>query len=148
MTTSKKTAAKRVASQPQDRRAPAPDLEAIRSAVREVLNDLDPTRGVDLKLTMAHGGYFDEPSNLAPITPVEMALDENAKALGQLHDALSVLGDRLERTVMPPAPAADNAATASPAFGASPVLHRLTSLHSGIESAAARVHNILARLEA
>jgi len=81
MTTSKKTAAKRVASQPQDRRAPAPDLEAIRSAVREALNDLDPTRGVDLKLTMAHGD-------------------------------------------------------------------RLTSLHSGIESAAARVHNILARLEA
>jgi len=148
MTTSKKTAAKRAASQPQARRAPAPDLDAMRTAVRQVLNDLDPTRSVELKLTTAVGGHFGEPSSLAAITPVEMALDENAKALGQLHDALSALGDRLERTVLPPAPAADNTATASPAFGASPVLHRLTSLHSGIESAAARVHNILARLEA
>lgn len=94
------------------------------------------------------GSYLTPPPAACPVTPVEMALDENAAALGRLHDALSVLGDRLERTVLPTAPPQATGDAASPSFGASPVLHRLTSLHAGIEGAASRVHSILGRLEA
>lgn len=92
--------------------------------------------------------FHTQPPAACPVTPVEMALDENTAALGRLHDALSVLSDRLERTVLPTAPPQATVDAASPSFGASPVLHRLTSLHAGIEGAASRVHSILGRLEA
>ena len=118
------------------------ELESIRQTIASAIGHRPPTEPWPVSGNLSPAGAP------APLTAVEMALDENTGAMGRLHDALSVLGDRLERTVLPTAPPQTTGDAASPSFGASPVLHRLTSLHAGIEGAASRVHSILGRLEA